>query len=41
MAAFQVCIKLRQVCGRNAGMLEYLFGDDSIASDFFCQFLKS
>lgn len=24
-AAFQVCIKLRQVCRRNAGVLEYLF----------------
>ena len=41
MAALQVCIELRQVCRRNAGMLEYLFGHDSIASDFLCQFLKS
>jgi hypothetical protein len=41
MATFQVSIKLRQVCRRDAGMLEYLFGHDSVASEFFCQFLKS
>ena len=41
MPAFQVCIKLRQICRRNAGILEYLLGHDSVASDFLCQFFKS